>query len=218
MTTLIIPDVHNDIAAVDQILTRETAVDSTVFLGDWFDSLWGEQSEVTRDTVLWLNNHAEIKNHTWLWGNHDVSYLHNRRSFRCSGWTQRKQDIIDYNLTKEAKEKFQLYTTVGNYVCSHAGFHPLTYHLRGQFLENEEQLLGAGRARGGFYKVGGPTWLDWKHEFVPIPGLNQIVGHTVGEEVRVAKAKGSMNYCLDTQLKHYALVKDNEVEIKETNK
>jgi hypothetical protein len=68
----------------------------------------------------------------------------------------------------------------------------------------------AGFARWGTQKVGGITWLDWQKEFQPIPGLNQIVGHS---ELRVPQSKSthdSKNYCLDTKSLHIGILEDGE--------
>lgn len=68
-------------------------------------------------------------------------------------------------------------------------------------------LLSPGWARGGGQVYGGINWLDWENEFVPIPGINQLVGHTPSHEPRAksTRSSGSSNICLDTHLKHYAL-------------
>ena len=73
-------------------------------------------------------------------------------------------------------------------------------------------LLRAGWVRGGDQAKGGCTWLDWDEEFEDIPGVPQIVGHTIGKEPRW---KGA-SLCLDTQLRHYAVIEDGKVTVKET--
>ena len=74
----------------------------------------------------------------------------------------------------------------------------------------------AGFARWGTQKVGGITWLDWQKEFQPIPGLNQIVGHS---ELRTPEQKSthnSKNYCLDTKSRHIGILEDGEFTYVET--
>lgn len=75
--------------------------------------------------------------------------------------------------------------------------------------------LRAGWARGGDCPVGGLTWLDWNREFVPIPGLNQIVGHTRRDgEVRHRSTPESDNWCIDSGMQQAVLVRPgNNVEI-----
>jgi hypothetical protein len=119
------------------------------------------------------------------------------------------------------------------WLVSHAGLHPslihpvlgfdhaalegiahdAMYHLR--FYGIVTSFLAAGRGRGGSANVGGIDWLDWNREFVPIPGLNQIVGHTRGEKIRTnnivtdSLSSSSYNYCIDTELHHVILVEDD---------
>jgi hypothetical protein len=59
-----------------------------------------------------------------------------------------------------------------------------------------DPILGIGEDRGGLQKLGGPLWMDWD-TFVPIPGINQMVGHSAGSEVRKKIGVKSQNYCLD---------------------
>lgn len=70
--------------------------------------------------------------------------------------------------------------------------------------------LEAGFARGGLQAAGGITWLDWNNEFRPIPGLNQIVGHTElrypGEKI----TQYSKNYDLDTRNGHIGILENGE--------
>jgi hypothetical protein len=82
-------------------------------------------------------------------------------------------------------------------------------------LRHEQQvapLLQCGRGRGGIARVGGVVWADWNTEFVPIEGLNQVVGHTPGDVVRTKMLRNkegrivSANHNLDTHLNHVILV------------
>lgn len=76
--------------------------------------------------------------------------------------------------------------------------------------------LAAGFSREGLQKVGGITWLDWNFEFEPIPGLNQIVGHSdrdmygnwreyPGEKI----TEYSKNYCVDTRNRHIGILENS---------
>lgn len=76
--------------------------------------------------------------------------------------------------------------------------------------------LDAGVTRGGRQPVGGITWLDWIYEFKPIPGLNQIVGHTeliVPDEKYI---KSSINYDLDTRNSHVGILENGKFSYIET--
>jgi predicted phosphodiesterase len=70
--------------------------------------------------------------------------------------------------------------------------------------------LNAGFARGGSQPVGGIIWLDWRYEFKPIPGLNQIVGHTELNIPDKKYIKSSINYDLDTRNQHIGILENGE--------
>ena len=70
--------------------------------------------------------------------------------------------------------------------------------------------LDAGVARGGRQPVGGIIWLDWRYEFEPIQGLNQIVGHTEFQFPEQKSTIDSENYCLDTRNQHIGILEDGK--------
>ena len=86
-------------------------------------------------------------------------------------------------------------------------------------LKDEQRVtpwLQAGRGRGGTGRVGGLDWLDWSSEFVPIEGLNQIVGHSSRPDVRTKTAANSYNICIDTHLNHVILMDgDGKIHLKD---
>jgi hypothetical protein len=70
--------------------------------------------------------------------------------------------------------------------------------------------------------VGGLVWCDFR-EFTPIPGLNQIFGHTPGNLGTTKRGQASINICLDTcgrvaGVRHYLVIDghtgDRQIEIK----
>ena len=95
---------------------------------------------------------------------------------------------------------------------SHAGFHPVW--IKEPNVEKimsrcekamdaakrriVDPILGAGEDRGGLQKFGGPLWMDFDN-FMPIPGINQLVGHTPDQDVRENCTTGSRNYCIDVR-------------------
>ncbi len=76
--------------------------------------------------------------------------------------------------------------------------------------------LDAGVVRGGRQPVGGIIWLDWIYEFKPIPGLNQIVGHTELNVPDEKYIKSSRNYNLDTKNQHVGILDNEEFRYIET--
>jgi len=76
-----------------------------------------------------------------------------------------------------------------------------------------DPLLGAGMDRDGPQPFGGPLWMDWS-SLTPIPGINQVVGHTPGRDVREKMKRRSRNYCLDVGNSSVAaLLVDGKLEI-----
>jgi len=72
------------------------------------------------------------------------------------------------------------------------------------------KAFGIGRTRGGSYPVGGITWLDFNTEFEPVPGLRQVVGHTV--QLAGFGLKDG-NYCLDGMQTTVAIIEGQEIEV-----
>jgi len=68
--------------------------------------------------------------------------------------------------------------------------------------------LSAGFSRGGLQPVGGIIWLDWNEEFEPVPGLNQIIGHTEHKYPQEKITENSNNYDLDTRSHHMGILEN----------
>jgi hypothetical protein len=168
-------------------------------------------------------------------GNHDIQYAFPLiRGLKCSGFAPEKQVSIDALIDRETWNKVLLHVRVGNFLLTHAGVHPtyanaVTGLSDPQYMIDYEAavfsalnggqihpLVMAGRSRGGMMPYGGLTWLDFR-EFEPVPGVNQIVGHTHSRygEVRqkVHEDGSSINYCIDTGLKHVAVIENQKVMI-----
>lgn len=201
MRTLIIPDLHLRWKKAEDIIVQASSqdskyIDSTVFLGDYFDDF----SDSVLDNVemaKWLKWSIQQSNRIHLMGNHDMSYRFPHKSYKCSGYTYEKEYSINQILTQMDWNKLELYTWVGDYLCSHAGLHQFFYDKYGKGKEfkpwlksicNEAidnaldgyadlPILRAGMSRGGIETYGGIVWCD-SSEFIPISGINQIFGHT----------------------------------------
>ena len=101
---------------------------------------------------------------------------------------------------------------------------------------NDAPLFNAGWDRGGIQRDGGINWVDWEN-FAPINGVNQILGHTTHScpQICIQKVGGglkkkditeyyideldknenylSTSYDLDTGLRHYMILENNNVDI-----
>jgi hypothetical protein len=167
----------------------------------------------------------------WLTGNHDVSYLasyikdnykvRKNNFYLCAGYTISKASEINKNLDPEFVSGLELCCQANGYVVSHAGFHYNHFQPFSSELDNVIRLYhewendkmcfynqayhwigDAGRCRSGYCEVGSPVWLDFNHEFVDIPEMPQIVGHTCGPTI---KTKGN-SYCIDTYRSSYCIL------------
>lgn len=238
MPCLVIPDVHERLDRLDAALDLAyNKADHIVFLGDWFDAFGAVDLQRVRDMCNEIESHIDgigeggdgegtgpdrIIPTTFLLGNHDCHYFFSHDGFKCSGYNPMKQAVIDRYLPEEVKRKFKIFTRVGPYLLSHAGFHEATLQYAKPEVEADalklafdgkfDPIWGAGRARGGYQKIGGPTWLDWNMEFDHIDNCPQIVGHT-NQQDQQPKVKGPagqlQSHCIDTALRHVAWIEDN---------
>jgi hypothetical protein len=145
MTTLIIPDVHQDIQGVKKIFAVEdiNSFDEIIFLGDWFDSFYEPPRVASfKDTCLfvrdlvWENN--KNKKMVFLVGNHDLAYIYNNKksgysnvvqsiTYWCSGVTKSKistfrQVFYDKGLKDDwFIENFKIAHRSQGWIFSHAG-------------------------------------------------------------------------------------------------
>ena len=145
MKTLVIPDIHQRIDLVDEVL-KEEKYDEVVFLGDWFDSFF-EPPHVASflDTCLFLRDlmtdHPQKDKFVFLLGNHDIQYIYlNKasshssivplREYYCSGFSKHKAKqfrkvFFDNGLKDEFFHKtIKLAHKSQGYVFSHAGIMP----------------------------------------------------------------------------------------------
>lgn len=145
MKTIIIPDVHQRVYNVKNILEKETNYDEVVFLGDWFDSFheppYVSSFEETCEYLRFLvSEHSNRDKFVFLLGNHDVQYifLNNKSShsaiqtpthYYCSGFTKNKakkfRKVFFDNNCKDSFfiKNFKLIHQTQGWTLSHAGVH-----------------------------------------------------------------------------------------------
>jgi predicted phosphodiesterase len=235
MRWLILPDIHDKIRKANQVVEREPH-DQLLLMGDYFDDFQTgvtDAADTARQVKAWLN----APNTTCLLGNHDLSYGWGRQNRRlvCPGYDAAKWITIHGALANRDWQKFKLHTWLegeeGLWLVSHAGLHAVWLEnvAPGQYrpfidricadawncLNRGEHhfLLGRGASRSGEQDTGGINWMDWD-ELAPIPGLNQLTGHTPAQLVRRKITPTSRNICLDTNLNHYAVFEGGRLEIK----
>ena len=118
--TIVIPDVHENIFAVQRILDSED-FDKAVFLGDWFDRFPSQPGDALA-TARWLATNQADPRFTFLYGNHDLPYCFTHRGLACSGHqVYLKSTLLEAGVDMPAH--FRLFTRVDGYTS-----HPCRYH------------------------------------------------------------------------------------------
>lgn len=210
---LVVGDIHHgpNLEQIEALIEQEQP-NITVFLGDYFDQFFDHFDHAKR-TALWLKQSLSKPNRVHLLGNHDISYRFSGY-MTCPGYDPAKERAIRSVIDDNEWAKMKLWYLEGQWLFTHAGL-SLPYgptniaNLRNYMIEEEKAAWSAlksrnshwiwsiGRARGGAASVGGIIWCDWSLEFLPIPGVNQIVGHTPDTDFRVKRGDQSENWCID---------------------
>lgn len=177
MKTLIVGDLHGNLEIAKKAITQKTT-DKVVFVGDYLDSYTKSVEDQVWTLATVLNAIEEDPDRvTGLLGNHELSYMIDGQY--CSGWNQRT-DIIVGHMKFRALELLKRYTYVDDILVTHAGVNldlltELGLTLQ-EYLDSDDHLQVG--SRGGSDKFGGLFWNDFTREFVPIPLVKQIFGHT----------------------------------------
>jgi predicted phosphodiesterase len=260
MKTIIISDLHNRVDQADTIIQAEKP-DQIVFLGDFLDN-FHDTPDDARKTAIWLKNSLQQTNRIHLFGNHELGYCFGSH-VGCSGYTWNKHMVINDVLTRQDWNKLQTFCVLDHkWLLTHAGVHPfhmLPYasvigkarmsladaankllndtpsFLQAAHQDTDHWFLSAGYCRSGSSRFGGLFWCDFDREFIPINGINQIVGHTpnmrprwitshnnqparlITEDIVGQPEYGpdvSYNLCLDTNTNHYAVWNGSELVVK----
>ena len=235
--TLLIPDVHEKYKKLEQILLAHKQAKEIIMLGDYWDSFeYNNNPEHWKNMAIWFKKcyiPKFAKKVKGVLGNHDVQYWGNH--FYCSGFVKQKKEMIRNILGPTFWNIFDflIYREIAGkkFLFSHAGLNPklispyaklnsdyfarINSELREDFNAGlNSNLLQGGKCIGGDQNVGGITWQDFRYEYTPLPEIIQIVGHTEGQTPRILETG---DICLDTQLRHVALISHatGEVLIKE---
>lgn len=226
MTTIVISDIHNHVRWIEPALKKLKELigyDEVVFLGDYFDD-FGDSPYNAMATAQWLKASVQIPNRVHLIGNHDMPYIVPANdAMWCPGFTIPKKNVINDVMKEHWHQLRPAYYSQG-YLMSHAGFNPklVEHPINGipdpqglvelaeeglkkvKNLEPHPLFLPGARMSTGF--VGGITWQDWDDEFLPLPGINQIVGHTPYRVVQEVKTDDSISIDMDTNNKHIGVI------------
>lgn len=209
MRTLVIPDLHHATQNADHWMATQS-IDRVVFLGDFFDA-FDDSVDEARRTAIWLRDQLCTWNRVFLWGNHDLHYAFpDAADVRCPGFTQEKADAINDILSDAHWSRFKVAHVEQGWVLSHAGVGV------GEVRETERYGLlrsAADAIARGLHHLDSPLLCDWSRR-EPVPGINQLVGHTPGTAVRSRLTAESKNYCLDVCCGHVAaLLEDGQLSL-----
>lgn len=193
-------DIHGQYDVMQKALDCDA--DRIIFCGDLVDSYTRSIEDQIKCVELALetagNGVVDV-----VWANHEWSYFHPK--MRCSGYKERMSEYID-TTQEEMLSKFKPFIFEQDTLVTHAGLtlqmwdtFNLTKDTFQQTLTKWSGDMGSpfffiGRSRGGPAQWGGPLWCDFNSEFIPIPELNQVFGHTRGKGLR----KKENAWCIDT--------------------
>lgn len=236
MKTVVIPDIHHDLAWARSIMDKESNADEFVFQGDYFDPKGSDATYV--EVCEFLRFLKEDERVVLQMGNHDYTY-----ALFAQGVTfgQAREAILPSNLDHSAIQavcqncppdffdSFKLAHLTQGHCISHAGLGPDLYtsllvqcggvegvvaHLNGlvpNLCRNIQHMaFWCSPTRGGHHRFSGVLWLDFGAEFANTLPVPQLVGHT-------ASCGGFQTHdgsvCLDSRQTTYGLIKDGQLSI-----
>jgi hypothetical protein len=224
MKTIIIPDLHNRVAWVEEALSSPVLrpYDRVVFLGDYFDDFNDDAKDIV-SAASWLKSSLQNPNRIHLWGTHDIWYRFPwNPEIAASGNTVEKACVINSILDNDDWNALKMYHYEQGYLMTHAGVHPtlitafvhergtpdtMPAVLRGEDIVNkvvkpatDEALACVGTKQSVWFGAGYARMGNQ-----PVGG---IVGHTELNRPEVRKTETSTNYCIDTRNKHIGVLED----------
>lgn len=163
----------------------------------------------------------------YLVGNHEHPYFGGPR---FSGFWQ-DPEIRELLLRYAARDLIRPCVAVDGILVSHAGLTSsrgrdyLTADAASRWLLDEwsgdpcaPAFSAIGRSRGGWDAEGGVLWADWRES--KRLAFDQVVGHSVGKEIRWRRRNGNFAVCIDLGASKEvdgslagAWIRDGEVEI-----
>jgi len=171
------------------------------FIGDYFDSIDVPFSKQYNNFTA-ICKEARHNSHIKLClGNHDYQYLRGVHGQRYSGFQTDHSEEISAVLEENIDLLKIVYVTGDNYIISHAGITECFLkslgvsrpeEINAAFLENRNVLNFNGTNIFGDDITQGPLWVrppSLKKN--PLPGYNQIVGHTPVDEIIKTKLEGA---------------------------
>ncbi len=231
---LIVPDLHTRYEWIEELVSKVNPK-LTIFLGDYFDQ-FRDTPEQNQYTAQWLRYSIHQTGRIHILGNHDIPYAHpGHPQAKCPGFTKLKCAAINQVMQPLDWAMCQMFVVHGQFIMSHAGIQAsylnpmMDLAQLGTWMADraadywdavdrgqEHWFLNRGQSRDirSHHSFGGLVWADFS-ELVPLPGWDQVVGHSPRERPRVLDKPGSSALCLDTLMpqdpypRYCALVNSN---------
>lgn len=196
-------DLHGKWEIAEDVLQKDGHI---VFVGDYVDDFTRKVGDFEKTLMIVLDA-VEQGKATALYGNHELSYIL-PELHRCSGYNVLIHDMINCHMGRIKKNLKPMLVVGDNFYITHAGIHPLVWAQKecfdqaGEFSRSvaiKNPAHWVGKSRGGWDTVGGIWWCDFNREFEPVPGINQIFGHSSkgGDKIRMKNTENSVNFCID---------------------
>jgi len=205
----VVPDAHGNVGLVHGLLRSQGIADElgrldrdtmVIQLGDLCNCV----ASSVQDDLRCLRM-AEKWFDVYLVGNHEHPYFTITVGF--SGFF-RDPEIREHLLRLDARGLIRPCIAIDGVLVSHSGLssywgrHFKTAaaaeaRLRELWREDKGNPVfdACGQSRGGWYAEGGILWSDWAER--KCSAFPQLVGHTVGDEIRRKQSRGNEAMCID---------------------
>lgn len=195
---IVVSDLHCNYAKVEKFLNFMPEEDH-VFAGDVLDSFYYSFESASKSLNLLLESSC-----TLIWGNHDIGYADlKNKPFSCSGFQSSDAHLFEAIL-KPNKNRFIFADCRDGYLITHAGVADYlakedTAELEAEYLNScPEGIFNIGSARGGYHKIGGPLWFDFRYEEYLSDKYNQVFGHCCLDTPMEDKTNTYHHICINT--------------------
>lgn len=192
---IVVGDLHGKIDKLEKIL-KEFNGELFYFVGDYLDS-FDESIDNQLEVLGIVMNLAAENKAVSLLGNHELSYFSPK--YLATGYKSethlklKEKFYFNFMLTTLLSVGRDEYIKYLNFPLSNEGFLISHAGFSKTWVDSSLEDFVIGRARGGSAVCGGPLWCDFRNEFVELPDVRQVFGHTrVKEITRVGDS-----WCID---------------------
>jgi len=224
---LIIGDIHGDYQKLQRIV-EYADTEHMLFVGDFLDSFVFHYIEQIKCVDLILSLIESGKADAIL-GNHELSYIY--PIMTCSGFRSQTKSLLEQEHRLERIKylfKKHVYLKEQKILITHAGMtaqFATNYKIDSSNIDirldelsklplRDNPIYNIGTARFGSSNYPGIFWCDWNHEFRPIDGIRQVMGHTHVYDIRLNDGNYNID-CLQHKNKilRYDMISDKFFEI-----